>query len=480
MASWSKVDAALVRLRLTADRLFPDGPAPPRITGRRALVCTAIAAAAIVVQMARMWPSAPLDSIWAEDGIAWLEDAMGRGFLDALVTPYNGYLQTVSRLVAEPVSWLGVGAFAPAMALCGAAIVTGCAFVVWRASAAHIREPYLRAVLAGLVVALPIVGSETLDNVTNTIWFLLFAAFWILLWRPATFARATSAAALVFLAAISTAGVLLLLPIAILRLLAIRDRRDGVILAALAAGLAIQIGLSWGKTTLLGEAPGIQLALEPHWSWELVPAYFQRIAGGVIGGQWINGNLWEQLGTPLIVLLAALLIAFVVAGVANASTRVRMFVGLAVAISVAMFLVSGYRRWETAGRAFLWPDGISNVDASHYMIVPTLILLSALFVWLDAKPPRFAAATWNRVRIATVALLAVGALTSFDVSDSVVRGSPRFSDSLDTARAYCAGPGEPGVDVAERTVEVEVAPTFGNIRTTMLIPCDRLVEDAGG
>ena len=101
-----------------------------------------------------------------------------------------------------------------------------------------------------------------------------------------------------FLAAISTAGVLLLLPIAILRLLAIRDRRDGVILAALAAGLAIQIGLSWGKTTLLGEAPGIQLALEPHWSWELVPAYFQRIAGGVVGGQWINGNLWEQLGTP--------------------------------------------------------------------------------------------------------------------------------------------------------------------------------------
>ena len=72
------------------------------------------------------------------------------------------------------------------MAISGAAIVAGCALMVWCASAGHIHSPYLRATLAAMVVLLPIVGVETLDNVTNSIWFLFFAAFWILLWRPAS------------------------------------------------------------------------------------------------------------------------------------------------------------------------------------------------------------------------------------------------------------------------------------------------------
>ena len=85
-----------------------------------------------------------------------------RGVTDALTTTYNGYLQTVSRLVAEPIAQLPPEMFAPAMAISGAAIVTGCAFLVWRASSGHINSPYLRAGLAALVVLLSVVGVETL------------------------------------------------------------------------------------------------------------------------------------------------------------------------------------------------------------------------------------------------------------------------------------------------------------------------------
>ena len=234
------------RLRGFLDRvLFPDAPFPPRITARRALVCAGIAVLCIAIQLIRMWSSVPLDSIWAEDGGTWLADAMTRGFFDALTTTWNGYLQTSSRLVAEPVALLPVAWFAAVMAICGAAIVTGCAFLVWRASAGHIESPRLRAALAAMVVLLPVVGVESLDNVTNSIWFLLFASFWVLLWRPRTFARAAAAAGFIFVAALSNAAIVLFAPLWLLRLIAIRDRRDAIIVTGFAVGTAVQLAFSW-------------------------------------------------------------------------------------------------------------------------------------------------------------------------------------------------------------------------------------------
>ena len=122
-------------------------------------------------------------------------------------------------------SWLPIRWFAPAMAISGAAIVTGCACVVWRASAAHITNRYLRGTLVAMLVLLPNVGIEMLDDVTYMIWFLLFVSFWILLWRPATLAGAAGAGALLLLTALSNALVVLLVPIWLLRAIAIRDRR---------------------------------------------------------------------------------------------------------------------------------------------------------------------------------------------------------------------------------------------------------------
>jgi len=111
-----------VRSRLHRD-LFPDPPPPPEITAHRSLVFAGLALLAVVIEMARMWSSAPLNSIWAEDGAIWLRDAMKGSFVHAATTPYNGYLQLVSRLVAVPVAKLPVGWFAPAMGISGAAIV---------------------------------------------------------------------------------------------------------------------------------------------------------------------------------------------------------------------------------------------------------------------------------------------------------------------------------------------------------------------
>jgi hypothetical protein len=453
MAAVSTVE----RVRRFLDReLFLYAPAPPRITRRRALVCAGLAALCIAIQLVRMWSSVPLNSIWAEDGAVWIPDAMSRGLVDALTTTYNGYLQTSSRLVAEPVALLPVGWFAPVMAICGAAIVTGCAFLVWRAAAGHIENPHLRAALAAMVVLLPVVGTETLDNVTNSIWFVLFAAFWVLLGRPTTFVRAAAAAGFIFFAALSNAAIVVFAPLWALRLIAIRDRRDAIIVAAFALGVAIQLAYSLGAP-VQGEggthlSPILAALDAPHWDWSLVPAYAQRVIGGAFAGQRINGFLWENLGTELEVSLGAALLAFVAFSAARVS-RTRVVVPLMVTASLGLFLVIGYRRWFPNGEAFTWPHGSSNTKQAHYMVTPTLLLLSALFVQLDPRPRLASPGAWNKLRVGTVLVVLVVALFSFEVGDSAIRGAPTWSEALDGARSRCA------VTHAKR-VQVPIAPSF--------------------
>jgi hypothetical protein len=438
------------RLRRVLDReLFPYAPAPPPITARRALICAALALLCIVVQLVRMWSSVPLNSIWAEDAFTWIADALTRGFFDALTTTWNGYLQTSSRLVAEPVALLPVDWFAPAMTICGAAIVAGSAFVVWRASAGHIRSPELRAGLAAMLVLLPVVGVETLNNVTNSIWFLLFASFWVLLWRPATFGRAAAAAAFVFITAISNAAIVVFAPLAALRLLALRDRRDAVIVAGFAVGVAIQLAYSI-NAPVLGEGgghlnPAFAALPTSHWDWSLVPAYAQRVIGGAVAGQRIDGFLWENLGTGLEVALGLLLLAFVALSLIG-RPRTRIVVPLTVAASLGLFLVVGYRR-PFFGMQFLWPHGTHNTLQAHYMVTPTLLLLSALFVQLDGRPLRLSPTSWNRLRVAAVAVVFVVALFSLEVGESKVRGSPTWTHALDEGRSRCAATGAAEVKV---------------------------------
>ena len=147
----------------------------------------------------------------------WLPGALSRDTLEALFTPFNGYLQMVSRLVAEPVAALPVEAYAPAMAIAGAAIVAACACVVWRASAGYFESRFLRGALVALVILLPVVGTNALATVTNSIWFLLYAGMWALLWRPRSRGETAVAAGVVALAALSNLGVVFLLPISLAR-----------------------------------------------------------------------------------------------------------------------------------------------------------------------------------------------------------------------------------------------------------------------
>ncbi len=426
-------------------------PGPPRDWLR--VLGTALAGVLLVgLQLLRMHSSAPLNSVWAEDGSAWLNDALHRGFLHALVTPHDGYLQTLSRLVAEPVALLPVRWFAPAMALSGALIVAACVVIVWRCSAPYIETPWLRLVLCGLMILTPAAGVEMFDNVTNSIWFIQFAAFWLLLWRPPSFAAAAAAAAILLLAALSTAGVILLVPVWALRAIAIRDRRDAVMVLAPAVGVLAQV------PPLLAQRYGYFDT--PRWSSSLFAAYAQRVLGSGVLGNNVAGNAWRSMGVPFELLLGAGLVALVVLAMVGLSPGARCLVALMVAMSVAIFLVSGYERGIVA--FLLWPAGRSNVAVGRYAICPSLLLLGAGVIALDGRMRRSGTVASHVAAVGVSLALVVLALSSFTPPDSAARGHFSWSRSVATARARCA----------RRLVAAASLPVspFGGLS----IPCDRL------
>ncbi len=443
--------------------LFRDPPA--RTPGARdGLLLAGFFAVAIVVQLLRMWSSRPLDSLFLEDASIWLPGALSRDLLDAVFTPFNGYLQVLSRLVAEPVAELPVEAYAPAMAIAGAAIVAASACLVWRASAGYFESVYLRGALVALVLLLPVVGTESLATVTNSIWFLLYACMWALLWRPRSNAEAAVGSGVAALTALTTLGVVFLIPLWLARLVVIRDRRDLAIVATFGIALAVQLGFSADEIGLRGQegdpvrtstaAACERLSTEPCWDWDLVPAYFQRIVGGAVAGQQVNGEVWKLIGDPWIVVLALALLALLWAAVRDPRTRI--LVPVLVLTSAALFLVSGYQRWGAGGSGFLWPDG-QFTEGSHYLITPTLLLLTAVLLQLDRA--RSAAA------VAAAAFILLCAAIGFGVGNPVIRGATSWSDQVAVARAECA------LSTAPDSVTISTAPVFD---FPITVPCERL------
>jgi hypothetical protein len=260
-------------------------------------------------------------------------------------------------------------------------------------------------------------------------------------------------------------------------LIAIRDRRDAIIVTGFAVGTALQLAFSWNAPAQ-GEGgthldPVVAALSSPHWDWSLVPAYAQRIIGGALAGQRINGFLWVHLGTGLEVAMGAALLSFTAFSLFGAS-RARVLVPTTVAASLTLFLAIGYRRWFPFGMGFAWPHGSSNNTSSHYLVTPTLLLLSALFVQLDARPRLVSPGAWSKLRVGTVFALFVAALVSFDVGDSTVRGSPTWSEALDAGRTRCA-------HANVRDVVLPVAPQifpFGAYPAR--IPCSKLAQSSMG
>lgn len=444
------------RLREYLDRsLFPAAPAEAsRFKGWEAgLVVVAFVALGAVLQLFRLGPSTAVNSLWAEDGPVFLGGALTHGFFDSLTNPYAEYLVVMPRLIGE------VGAAVPlhdaplAMNLATVVVIALCGVAVWFASAGQIHSPYLRALLAALMVLCPVGTIEAVATPTNIAWYMTFAVFWLLLWRPRTTPGAWLGGLLIFVTGLSTPGTLFFAPIALLRAVAIRGRRDAIVLGSYALAAAIQVvAMAVNTEEIAGDT----------WSENILTAFLQRVVDGSVLGMELGGETWVDWGWPFLIAIVVAVVAYLTVMSLRSNSN-RLLAAIAVVTSIAMFLTSGYTR--AVGDVMVWRDGVYNDFGGRYAIVPTLLLISAILALLDAHCRSSPRARRPILAVAIAALLLTSLVTSFDVRGVVGREGPRWDDAVRAATTKC--------EAGTRTeVPVPIAPAGWSVP----VSCGSLVE----
>ncbi len=137
---------------------------------------------AAVAVLARNGSPPFLDVLYAEDGTLFYADARAAG-LNAIWTPYAGYLNVVPRVASEAIAVLSVDHVAGAYSVFAAVLVALLALYVFFTSRVLLDSWPSRALLAG-AMCLPPLASETIANVSNLHWYLMFAAFWAIIGNP--------------------------------------------------------------------------------------------------------------------------------------------------------------------------------------------------------------------------------------------------------------------------------------------------------
>ncbi len=417
-----------VRRRLDAS-LFQ--PPPAERSSRPAtvlLVGGALFVLAVLLQMLRVGWSPSLHSLWAEDGTIYLSGAIHHGFGGSLFDTYATYLVFVPRLIAEVADLFPLAAAPAALTVLSCAVVALCGLIVWTASRGLIESPWLRGALAMMTVLAPVGGLESTASAAYVPWYMLFATFWILLWRPRTTLVALGAAVFALLTGMSSPGVWFFIPLALLRTLALRDGRDALLLAGYWAGAIVQV-----PVLALNE----ETAVTPLWTHDIWTDYLQRVVAGAALGLRLAGKGWEHLGWPLLIVLLVLAIAALAYGASRVNLTARLFALVAIPTSLVMFVVSVYQR--AVGEEMLWVSGHYVEAAGRYAIVPALLLVSVVAVMLDRRSRRDEREhrpAWLAYAAVAAALVVVA--VSFRVENVETRGAPPWQAAIDHGAEECA------------------------------------------
>jgi hypothetical protein len=411
------------------ETIFQDPPAPdPAAQGApRWILIGALFVLAILAQMLRIGWSISLHSLWAEDGAVYFSGAVHSGVGGSLFDTYATYLVFIPRLIGEIGGLVPLQDAPAAMSIASGAMVALSGWVVWEATAGLIESPWLRGALVLLTVLAPVGGLESTDSGAYVPWYMLFATFWILLWRPRTTLAAGGAGFFALLTGLSSPGVWFFIPVALLRALAYRDRRDGLVLAGYSAGALVQIPVL---------ALNKEEAVTPLWTHDIWTAYLQRIVDGAFLGLKLGGKAWEHLGWTLLIVLLVVLIGALAYGITRTNLTARLLALLAIPISIVMFVVSVYQR--AVGAEMVWPHGFWDEAAGRYAIVPALLLFSVAAVMIDRRSRRREGESrpqWMAWALAGLAIVSVA--FSFHVEEPAARGAPPWEASLEHSAEVC-------------------------------------------
>lgn len=248
-----------------------------------ALIATAVTA---TLSLLRTPGFGATDTIWAEDGRQFYQTSLQHNYLDALFTPYNGYLHFIPRTLIEIVRFFPLAWASTVIAVIGALAAASCALLVYRAGARHLHSPALR-VAAAAPVALPYVGQlEVADNFAAIHLLLLYASFWMVIWNPARTTLRLLAAFVLFATVASDPVAAVFLPLALLRCRAVPAWRGALPAIGMGAGLLFQSVGVFFRDALHGRATSPHY--DPIWA---TKQFFETVVGQGLYTEHVNERL---------------------------------------------------------------------------------------------------------------------------------------------------------------------------------------------
>jgi len=419
------------------ETLFPPPRSPSRVLPRweAGVLVTSLLVVGTVLALLRLGWSAPLKTIWAEDGPIYLQGALTQGFWEAVFSPYAGYLVLVPRLIAEVATLVPLEQAPAAISILSAFLAALSALAVWHGSSGHVHNPYLRGGLALALLLVVSAGEETLLSAAYVPWYMLIGSFWLLFWHPKTETGAVFGGIFMLATGLSTPGVWFFMPIAILRAATIEDRRDATLVGSFVLGALVQVPV------MIAQEQG-----ESLWTSHIWTAYLQRVLDAGLFGQDLGGELWEAFGWGFLVVLLAAAVAGLVWALWRSRPSARWFGAITVLASLSIFVFSVYQR--SVGLNISWSPDTSGGVAGRYVLVPALLLLSAVVVFVDGavrgrqRPTGF---SWPVAVTLGVIVLAI--VTSYDMRLPGFREGPYWDDAIEAAADKCVANGEEGAGI---------------------------------
>ncbi len=274
--------------------LYPETPRRP-LTLKRSLAAAVVVVAGMAASLSRTGGAGALNSTWIEDAKQFLTSALLEPLPHPILKPFSGYLHVGPRLLTEiavlfPVRWA-----APVQTLLAVGMLAVFAAVAYLGSGAFFSKVWQRLLLAAPVMMMP-VGHTQSDNDVATLQFpSLYAMFWLLLWRPRSRVAQVGAVLLAAYVTSSTVLALVLLPLLVLRLFAVRDWTTRAIALGYASGAGLQI---FYQVTGRATRDGIgHPTSDVVW---LLHAYATRaLPRSILGEVWLGGPGTDYTGAPI-------------------------------------------------------------------------------------------------------------------------------------------------------------------------------------